>query len=171
MRGIPSLIPYHTLELIEFSGHEISFLVSEFVEGEILEAYLDRQAGQRLDLFQALHLLHQLTIAIEDIHKHKEYHGDLHAGNVIVRRMGLSFNVKLLDFFHWGKPKPANFKEDIVEVIKIFYDTLAGSRYYRTSPRIVKEICCGLTPQLIAKKFKTISHLRQHLENLKWDNP
>src|SRR5690606_3458394 len=111
-----------------------------------------------------------ILLAVEDIHRHKDYHGDLHPGNVIVRRRGLNFHVKLLDFFHWGSPKPENLKDDIVDVIRMFYDMLGGQERYSRHPQVIKDICCGLKRSLILKKFKTIAHLRLHLENLNWDN-
>ena len=35
-----------------------------------------------------------------------EYHGDLHDDNIIVRRHGLSFDLKLVDMFPWGATRP-----------------------------------------------------------------
>jgi tRNA A-37 threonylcarbamoyl transferase component Bud32 len=168
LRDCPALVRYHTQETAQIQGHDISFLISDFVEGQILTDFLKEQPAKKLDLFQALHLLYSLAVAIEDIHRLKDYHGDLHPGNVIVRRYGLGFQVKLLDFFHWGSPKPQNLRDDIVEMIKIFYDVLGGAKRYAKQPQEVKEICCGLKRTLILKKFKTISHLRAHLENMPW---
>jgi tRNA A-37 threonylcarbamoyl transferase component Bud32 len=161
-------VRYLTQETVQLQGHDISFLVSDYVEGQILTDFIAEQPGKRLDVFQGLHLLHSLCVALEDIHRLKDYHGDLHPGNVIVRRYGLGFTVKLLDFFHWGSPKPENLRDDIVEVIKIFYDALGGPGRYAKQPAAVKEICCGLKRTLILKKFKTITHLRAHIENMHW---
>jgi hypothetical protein len=36
-------------------------------------------------------------------------------------------------------------------------------------PAPVKHICCGLKRSLILKRFPTVVHLRQHLENMSWD--
>lgn len=168
LRDCPALIRYHTQETIRYAGHDISFLISDFVEGEILKDFIEDQPGKRLDVFQGLHLLHSLAVAIEAVHRLKDYHGDLHPGNVIIRRHGLGFDVKLLDFFHWGSPKPENLRDDIIEVIKIFYDALGGPSRYAKQPQVVKDICCGLKKTLILKKFKTIAHLKQHLETMEW---
>ena len=168
LRDCPALIQYHTVETVNFDGLEVACLISDYVEGEILTDFLKVQPGRRFDTFQGLHLLHALTVGIEDIHRHRDYHGDLHPGNVIVRRYGLGFTVKLLDFFHWGSPKPENLRDDIVDVIRIFYDALGGQRHYKKQPPEVKAIVLGLKRTLILKKFRTINHLRSHLENLPW---
>lgn len=170
LRDCPALIQYHTQETIHFSGQDISFLVSDYVEGEILTEFLKAQPRGRLDAFQGLHLLHAMSVAIEGIHRLNDYHGDLHPGNVIIRRRGLGFDIKLLDFFHWGDhPNLANIRDDVVDVIKIFYDALGGQAHYAKQPPEIKAIILGLKRSLILKKFKTITHLRDHLENLNWD--
>ena len=54
----------------------ISLLVSEFVEGELLGAYLARHPGKRLQPFQAIHLLYALSkgvITSYSIHYTKLY--------------------------------------------------------------------------------------------------
>lgn len=169
LRDCPALIQYHTQETIHYGGFDISFLVSDYVEGEILRDFIADQPGGRLDVFQALHLLHSMTIAIEGIHRHHDYHGDLHSQNVIVRRRGLGFDVKLLDFFHWGEPKTENLRDDICDVIRIFYDMLGGAPRYAKLPPEVKGIILGLKRSLILKKFKTITQLREHLETMSWE--
>src|SRR5690349_14203221 len=55
LRDCPALIQYHTLETIHHNGHDISFLISDYVEGEILLEFLASQPGGRLDVFQGLH--------------------------------------------------------------------------------------------------------------------
>lgn len=168
LRECPALIQYHTQETLSIRGHEVSFLVSDYVDGEPLTRFLKLQPAGRLDSFQALHLLHSLATAIEGIHKLSDYHGDLHPGNVLVRRQGLGFDVRLLDFFHWGRSTPEHLRDDLIDIIKIFYDSIGGaSRYYRQPPE-VKAICLGLKRTLILKRFKTVSSLREHLETMPW---
>jgi hypothetical protein len=169
LRDCPALIQYHTQETIHYGGTDISFLVSDYVEGEILTDFLREQPGGRLDVFQGLHLLHSLTLALQGVHRFSEYHGDLHPGNVIIRRRGLGFDVKLLDFFHWGDyATHQNIRDDIVDVIRIFYDAIGGKARYAKQPAEVKGIVLGLKKSLILKKFKTIAHLRAHIENISW---
>lgn len=170
LRECPGLIQYHTQETIHFGGHDISFLVSDYVEGEILQDFISSQPGGRLDPFQGLHLLYALTKAIEGVHRRLDYHGDLHSQNVIIRRRGLTFDIKLLDFFHWGQPTQENLRDDICDVIRIFYDAIGGKSRYSRQSATVKEIILGLKRSLILRKFRTITALREHLEQLEWDH-
>ena len=48
---------------VEFAGRDVTLLVSDYVEGEPLSAFLRRQPGRRLGFFQGLHLLHDLAAA------------------------------------------------------------------------------------------------------------
>lgn len=169
LRHCPILIQYHTQDYITFAGHPISFLVSDYVEGELLSDFLRKQPGKRLDVFQALHLLHALTSGIETIHHMGEYHGDLHTENVIIKRKGIGFDLKLLDLYHWNAPKRANIKDDVVDLVRIFYDALGGKKYYSKQPDIVKSIVCGLKRTMILNKFRTSGQLREYLETVPWD--
>jgi serine/threonine protein kinase len=169
LRHCPIVIQYHTQETILYRGVRISFLVSDFVEGDLLSEFLDKQPGKRLNAFQGLHLLHALASGIECIHQMREYHGDLHAENIIVQRYGIGFDLKLLDLFHWGAPKKENIHDDVVDLIRIFYDAIGGKRHYARQPRQVKAICCGLRRSLILKKFRSAGQLREYLENITWD--
>ncbi len=168
LRSCPILIQYHTQETIQFDGRAITFLVSDYVEGELLPAFLRRQPGGRLDAFQALHLLHGLARGIESIHNQREYHGDLHAGNVIIRRRGLGFAIKLVDMYHWGPPRAANIQEDVCDLIRLFYDSVGGKARYANQPPEVKAVCCGLKRSLIQAKFRSAGELRQYLETMPW---
>ena len=171
LRHCPILIHYHTQEIIVFRRRQITFLVSDFVEGELLSAFLARQPGKRLDPFQALHLLYALVEGIEEIHHSREYHGDLHPENIIIERCGLGFEVKVIDLFHWDSTKLENIQDDVCDLVRILYDAVGGKRFYAKQPAQIKQICCGLKRTLILKKFKTAGQLRRHLETLRWDNP
>jgi len=168
LRQCPILIRYHTQETTLHDGLPIRFLVSEYVEGEQLSRFLSRQPGKRLSVFQALHLLHALAAGIEPIHELGEYHGDLHDDNIIIRRYGLSFDLKLVDLFHWGATRPENIRDDVCLLIRIFHDALGGRRHYAKQPPEVKEICCGLKRSLIVKKFRNAGQLRRYLETMRW---
>ncbi len=170
LRHCPILIQYHTQETIDYLGVPVTFIVSEYVEGEPLNVFLKRQPGKRLDPFQAFHLLHALAAGIESIHNLLEYHGDLHTENIIVRRAGLGFDVKLLDLYHWQAPKRVNIQDDVCDLIRIFYDSVGGRTRYSRQPREVKAICCGLKRSLILKKFSTAGQLRQRLETMQWES-
>ncbi len=170
LRDCPIVIHYHTEETVLLRRMPITVLVSEYVEGELLDDFLARQPGGRLHPFQAVHLLYALVKGVECIHRLREYHGDLHPGNVIVERYGLRFDLKILDFFHWeSAPKREGLQDDIVFLIRIFYDALGGARFYTRQPRQVKQICCGLKRSLILRRFPSVTQLMQHLELLRWD--
>ncbi len=169
LRCCDILIQYHTHETIRFKGTRITFLVSDFVEGELLCEMLKRQPGGRLTVFEGLHLLHSLASGVECIHLLGEYHGDIHDENIIVNRYGLGFDVKLVDLFHWGASKASNIRQDVFDLIRVFYDVIGGARHYARHPPVVKEICCGLKRTLIQRKFRTAGQLREYLETIEWD--
>lgn len=169
LRHCPIITQYHNRETIIYRRHTINFLVSDFVEGDLLTTFLKRQPGGRLNAFQALHLLHSLASGMEGIHHVREYHGDLHAQNIIIHRFGLGFELKILDFYHWNSPKQEAIEDDVCDMIKLFYDALGGKKHYAKQPKAVKEICCGLKRSLILKKYRTAGRLRVALENMSWE--
>ncbi len=169
LRHCPILIQYHTQETILFEDLSVQFLVSEYVEGELLSDFLARQPGKRISVFQGLHLLHALASGIEKIHNLREYHGDLHDENVIVRRYGLSFDLKLVDMYHWGPARPQNIHEDVCNLVRLFYDAIGGQKRYSKQPPEAKAICCGLKRSLILQKYRNAGQLRQFLETMQWD--
>lgn len=168
LRQCPIVIQYLTQDSVTYRGTPVTFLISEFVEGELLSEFLKRQPGRRLSPFQGLHLLHALASGIECIHQMGEYHGDLHTENIIVQRYGLGFDLKLLDMFHWGKPRAQHIHNDTVDLVYIFYEALGGRAHYAKQPPEVKAICRGLKRSLILENFKTAGQLRAYLETLQW---
>jgi serine/threonine protein kinase len=169
LRHCPIVIQYLAQETTTYRGVPVHFLLSEYVEGELLSEFLKRQRGGRITVFQALHLLHALASGIEQIHNLREYHGDLHDENVIVRRYGLSFDLKLVDMFHWGPASPQNIHDDVCDLVRIFYDAIGGQKHYAGQPPEVKAICCGLKRSLILKNFRNAGQLRQYLETMQWE--
>jgi Protein kinase domain len=169
LKDCPLLIQYHTRDSFQFRRQRIAFLVSEYVQGEPLPSFLARQRGKRLHPFEALHLLHPMVAGLEQIHRAGEYHGDIHSENIIVSRKGLGFNLKLIDFFHWGRRTREHVHDDICSTIRVFYDALGGQKHYRMMPPEVKGICCGLKRTLIARKFPNARRLLEHLSGLAWE--
>jgi tRNA A-37 threonylcarbamoyl transferase component Bud32 len=169
LRQCPIIIQYHSHDRFIWKGVPVDFLVSEFIEGELLSSFVNRQRGRRLLPFQAVHLLHALASGIECIHAMGEYHGDLHSDNIIIQRSGLGFDLKLIDLYHWGAPSAANIQHDVFMLIRLFYDVLGGQHHYAKQPQAVKAICCGLKQSLIARKFRTAGQLRTYLETMEWD--
>lgn len=170
LRHCPIIIQYHTRESIQFRKTPITVLISEYVEGDKLSDFIERQRGKRLSPFQAIHLLYALTKGMEQIHYAREYHGDLHTDNIIINRYGLGFDLKVIDFYHWSASKRANMQYDIINMIRVFYDVLGGAKHYSRQPANIKNICCGLKRGLILKKFPTSARLREHLESMHWDS-
>lgn len=168
LRQCPIVIQYHTQDTLRYKGQRVSILISEFVEGQLLSEFMRGMPGRKLTAFQAIHLLHALASGIECIHAMKEYHGDLHADNVIVQRYGLGFSLKLIDMFHWGAPSRENIYNDVCDLIRIFYDVLGGKATYARQPPEVKAICRGLKRSLIIEKFKTAGQLRAYIETMEW---
>ncbi|MFH1653664.1 MAG: protein kinase [Pseudomonadota bacterium] len=168
LRHCPIMIPYHTQETIQVRNIPITFLVSDYVDGELLSEFLKRQPGGRLHIFQGLHLLHALAEGFDAIHQLKEYHGDLHSDNIIVQRYGLGFDLKLLDLYRWDSTRTENIQDDVCDMIRIFYDAIGGQRHYAKHPAQVKNICCGLKKSMIIRKFRTAGRLRDYLETMEW---
>ncbi len=164
----PIVIQYHTEETMTIRATPVTVLISDYVEGEPLIDFLKYQPGGRLSPFQALHLIHALTVGVECIHQHREYHGDLHASNIMVRRFGLGFDLKLMDLYRQAPPKAWNIQDDICDIVRVLYDAVGGAPRYAKQPDAIKDICCGLRQTLILKKFPTTTHLRKHLESLEW---
>jgi len=169
LRQCPIVIQYHSHDRFIWRGVPVAFMISEFIDGELLSSYVHRQRGKRLPPFQAVHLLHALASGIECIHAMGEYHGDLHEDNVIVQHSGLGFELKLIDLYHWGQPSAANIRNDVFMLIRLFYDVLGGQRHYAGQPPAIKAICSGLKHSLIARKFRTAGQLRDYLETMEWD--
>jgi serine/threonine protein kinase len=170
LRNCSVLIQYNSIEQIQFRRHPIYFMVSEFVEGVLLSRFLESFPGKRLGPFQGLHLLYELAKGMEQVHRMKEYHGDLHAQNVIVAGYGLSFDIKLIDLFHWKSATRENIQDDVCDLIQIFYTSIGGKKFYAKQPKEIKDIICGLKRSLILKKFKTASQLRLYLENMRFES-
>ncbi|MFC1754530.1 protein kinase [Thermoproteota archaeon] len=169
LRSCSILIQYFGQETIYVEGEPVIFLVSEFIDGEQLSDFLKRQPGQRLSYFAALHFLHALAEGMEDIHRLKEYHGDLHSENILIERSGLKFQLKVLDLYQYGRASAEDVKDDVVDMIQIFYDVLGGRKHYSKLPKEIKDICCGLKKSLILQKFRTAGQLKNYIENLEWE--
>jgi len=170
LRNCSILIQYHTQDAFYWKGQKTPFLVSEYVEGELLSEVIARQPGKRLTPFEALHLLHDLVAGLAEIHAAGEYHGDLHSDNVMATRYGLGFKIKLVDLFHWGSASRQHYQDDLVQLIHLFYEAVGGKKHYAKQPAWVKSICCGLKRSLIVKKFRSAPSLRDNLASIDRDN-
>lgn len=163
----PIIVGYHARERCEIDGTPVTFLVSEYVSGEPLGAFLERQPGGRLAPYPALHLLHALAEGMAAVHRCREYHGDLHEDNVMVERFGLRFDLKILDLYNHGPFSRERRQDDLCEMIRLFYEALGGRRHYARQPPEVKAICRGLKRSLILERFPSVPRLLEHLEKLR----
>ena len=169
LRHCPILMQYHHQEVAYFKRKKVMVVISELVEGEKLSEFLHRQPSHRLSTFEALHVLHLLAKGIAPIHQRGEYHGDIHDDNIMIRRQGISFEVKLLDFFDLGRPTRGKIQKDVLNLIQVFHTLVGGREHYASQPRVVKEIIRGLKDSLILDRFHSAVDIQQHLENLTWD--
>ncbi len=171
LSSCPIVIHYHTMEEIVINKMRICCLITEFVDGMILSEFLKRQPGGYIGIFRGLQLLHALISGLETMHNLRTYHGDLHTDNVIVKRYGLGFELKVMDMFNLGREHKQNRADDICDSIRVFFDAIGGAKRYAKHPKEIKEICLGLKRSLIIKKFRTAAYLRDYLENIEWQSP
>ena len=171
LRHCPIVIQYHHSETLRIRRAEITCLISDYVEGELLQEFVARQTGGRMRPFEALHLTYALAYGLEEIHRLKQYHGDLHAGNVLVNRRGIFFDVKLVDFYHHGRPTAAFIRDDVADFVRLLYDAVGGRERYAAQPPKIKAVCRGLRRDLINAVYPTAHHLREYLESFAWASP
>lgn len=168
LRHCPAIVQYIHSTKATVKGQTVMCLVSELVEGEPLDRLRKRRPERRFDLFEAMHILHALAVALEPIHKARAYHGDIHAENVLVRRCGIDFNVRLLDLWDWGRWSKVQVAEDVRQAIMVFLEMLGGKQSYSTLAPEAKGIIKGLRKDLLRKAFPDARALRDHLETFEW---
>lgn len=168
LRDCRMVIQYHHAETVRLKGEPVSMLISEYVEGTLLPDLVAGFPGKRMPVFEALHLLRAMAAGLAEIHERRDYHGDLHAGNVLVRRRGVHFDAKLVDLYDWGAPTAAHIRADVCNLVRIFHLSLGGPRHYAKLPREAKDICCGLKNTLIERKFPNAWALVRHLDAFEW---
>jgi tRNA A-37 threonylcarbamoyl transferase component Bud32 len=170
LRHCPILMQYHHQEIAYVRRRKVMVVISELVEGQKLSEFLARQPGHRLSTFEALHVLYVLAKGITPIHARGEYHGDIHDDNIMVRRQGIGFEVKLLDFFDLGRPTRSKIHKDVLNLIEVFHTITGGRERYAHQPKVVKDIIRGLKDSLILQRFQSAGDIQAHLESLTWDD-
>lgn len=168
LRHCPILMQYHHQELAYVRRRKVTVVISELVEGQKLAEFLGAQPTQRLSTFEAMHVLYGLAKGIAPIHARGEYHGDIHDHNVMIRRQGIGFEVKLLDFFDLGRPTKSKIYKDVLNLIEVFHTIVGGRKHYARQPKVVKDIIRGLKDSLILERFQSAGDIQRHLENLEW---
>lgn len=169
LRDCSMVIQYHHAETLRLKGDQVSMLVSEFVEGELLDDFVRGYRGNRMPIFTAMHLLRALAAGLAEVHERREYHGDLHPGNILVRRRGIHFDAKFVDLYDWGRATKAHIVSDVCQLVRVFHETLGGAKHYANLPDEAKDICCGLKNTLIERKFPNAWALVRHLDSFEWD--
>jgi tRNA A-37 threonylcarbamoyl transferase component Bud32 len=166
LKDVPIIIQYHHRDTARIHGRKVEFMVSDYVDGELLSAFLAHQRGKRLQPFEALHVLHALASGVAPIHRMGEYHGDIHSDNVMVRRKGIGFEVKLIDFFDLGRPTRERIRDDVVDMAAILHEMIGGQRHYARTSRAIKAIVCGQKRSLIHARYPTADALVSILDTL-----
>ncbi|MCS7034446.1 MAG: protein kinase [Phycisphaerae bacterium] len=169
LRHCPILLQYHHQEFASIRRKKVTVVISELVEGVKLSEFLARQPRKRLSTFEALHVLYALARGIAPIHALGEYHGDIHDDNIMIRRKGIGFEVKLLDFFDLGKPSKWKINKDVLNLVQVFYTIVGGRERYARQPKVVKDIIRGQKDSLILERFQSAGDIQRHLEQLEWD--
>ncbi|HSZ59082.1 MAG TPA: protein kinase [Tepidisphaeraceae bacterium] len=169
LRHCPILMQYHHQEIAYVKRRKVMVVISELVEGQKLSEFLQSQPGHRLTAFEALHVLYILAKGIAPIHARGEYHGDIHDDNIMIRRQGIGFEVKLLDFFDLGRPTRSKIHKDVLNLIQVFHTIVGGREHYGHQPKVVKDIIRGLKDSLILDRFQSAGDIQSHLESLTWD--
>lgn len=169
LRHCPILMQYHHQETAYVQKQKVTVVISELVQGKRLTDFLRAQPEGRLTTFEALHVFHALAKGIAPIHARGEYHGDIHEGNIMIRRRGVDFEIKLLDFFDLGRPGPAKIRKDVLNMVQVFYALVGGRAHYARQPKVVKQIVRGLKDSLILERFKNAMDIQRHLEEWTWE--
>ncbi|WP_411878053.1 protein kinase domain-containing protein [Polaromonas sp. YR568] len=98
----------HVVKLIDkgLAAGGLLFAVLEFIPGETLRDFLQRNGG--LPLPDAMALMAQLLDALTFLHQHQVVHRDLKPENIMVVSTGRALHLTLLDFglaSHHGEPR------------------------------------------------------------------
>jgi tRNA A-37 threonylcarbamoyl transferase component Bud32 len=168
LRHCPILMQYHHQEVAYVKRRKVTVVISELVEGTKLSEFLASQPDQRLSTFEALHVLYVLVKGIAPIHARGEYHGDIHDDNIMIRRSGIGFEVKLLDFFDLGKPTKSKVRKDVLNLVQVLEVLVGGRKHYAKQPKVIKDIIRGQRDSLILERFQSAGDIQRHLENLTW---
>lgn len=168
LRDCDIVVKYFHAEEVWIEDRFIYCLISEYFGGAILEDLVKQYRGGRMPPFEALNIIYALVVGLEEIHARKEFHGDLHKGNIFVERNGVFFRLRTIDFHDWGRTPAVERRSDILCVVRLLYDLVGGREHYKKQPPAIRDICMGNRSDLILKKFPTVFHLRAHLETFEW---
>ena len=131
LRHCPILMQYHHQEIAYVQQAEGRWSSSaNWSKARSSASSSPSSRDHRLSTFEALHVLYVLAKGIAPIHARGEYHGDIHDDNIMIRRQGIGFEVKLLDFFDLGKPTTSKIHKDVLNLIEVFHTIVGGRERY-----------------------------------------
>ena len=105
---------------------------------------------------------------IAPIHERGEYHGDIHDDNVMIRRRGIGFEVKLLDFFDLGKPTKSKIYKDVLNLVQVFHTLVGGQDTIQRAAEGREEYHSGAEGFIDSCAISERGDIQRHLENLDW---
>ena len=170
LRNCQIVLQYHHSQVITVRKNKILAMISDLCEGEQLENWVRCHPGQRLKPYQALHVFYHLVRGLEAIHAQGEYHSDVHSQNILIQPRGVRFDLKLIDFYDWGRATRWKQRQDVMDAVRVFHEILGGRDHYARLPQELKYICGGLKQTVVLKRFRTISELRAHLDWFEWNS-
>lgn len=169
LRRCPIVLQYHHSEIITLRGHPVKVMISEFCAGRPLASWLAGQTRGRVSAYMAACIFHALVVGLETIHLAGEYHGDVHSENILVQTRGVGFDLKLIDFYEWGRNSRARQQQDIRDAVAVLHELLGGAEGYGRQPIELRRIICGMRRNKILKRFPRVTALRTYLETFAWE--
>ena len=168
LRSCDILMQYRTQEVVQYQGEAVTFMISDSIDGELLSDAIEDQPKGYFTILEALHIIHTLCNGLTKVHNSRDFHGAIAADNILIRRQGLGFQVKLIDLDVSEGNVAAGIASDTFAVIKLLYKLLGGSTTYRNLPLPIRQTIGGLKRATIKGKFKNANDVKNHLEDLQW---
>ena len=153
LRDCPLTLHYHHSETLEIHSREVTCLISEFVDGEILGRLRRRSPGQRLAPFEGLTSFTPSPRASRA--------STLPSSTTAICTRTTSSSV--------GSASASTSRSSTFTTVGAV-EALGGSRRYARLPDELRWICAGLKHGLIRARFPTATRLREHLERMTWSS-
>lgn len=158
------VIRYMHSDSIRHRGERLDFMISTHAPGRQLSYYIKKRGG-KLSALESLLILEQIATGLDAIHSRGMYHGDVHEDNVMVRRVGIHFEVRFLDFIHLGRTTRERKRDDVYDMLTLVRDMTGGKRHYAKQPDLVKTLVKGARRDLIYKSFPTARSVLKFLQS------
>jgi serine/threonine protein kinase len=162
LSDLDCVIRYMHSDTIRHRGEKLDFMVSTRAPGKQLSYYVKKRGGA-LQPLEALLITERIAAGLEAIHAQGMYHGDVHEDNVMVRRVGIHFEVRFLDFIHLGRTTRERKRDDVYDMLTLLRDMTGGRKKYAKQPEIVKALVKGGRRDLIYKTFPTARRVLKYL--------